>query len=235
MGARKGATTSKFGAKKLGASRAAPSTQTFDDFDDDPPDPTDISGEKAVEKDPDDWGSSWDAPSAPSPKPPSPKKSADDPWAAPVSITSSMFSYDAPSLHAEKAAPASKPKTAPPREELSWSEEQPRDEFAGFGAPAVPDYLSKYATATAIGSADLPQTRDEEEAPVRQPTPELDRDAWLEKYAGATAIGSDMLNESGALARHRTLRTPLDTALHSTPLHTIPLRCAALHCTALHC
>jgi len=169
----------------------------------------------------DSWGTWGDE--APSPaKSPAAKAAADDPWAQHDVGSSSLFAYDAPSLHAAAPVPALPP--AP----LAVPQGPPTESsFGGFGRAGANDLSAtngnssmlgaengggdaygslarnKYANATALGSFDFAAL------PAAAPTQvelQMDRDKWMEKYASAGAISSADLMEgptspSSSLAR----------------------------------
>jgi len=201
-------------SKKLGASRvireptaSSEQAMSFDDFDfDNSPQmrktdvahkgPVAASANKVHDEADDGWGWADGASSAKTVAPTPSQPAVDDPWGEPRSGTSSLFAYEAPSLHAAPvAAPPARRARSPPRHqpEASAETQTGKDDVYGFAA------REKYSNATAIGSSDFDQPPDKTAEEDEDLSPERDREKWLERFAGSTAISSaDLMDDEGA-------------------------------------
>jgi len=188
-------------AKRLGASRVA-STQpvSFDDFSFDNPRTRDGSLSPAPKTEDGGWGWGNALDDEPPPVAVEPPRTV-DPWDTPAT-RSSLFAYEAPSLHAAAApsplaANPEPPKPEPPQPPQTWGGMT----FGEENNAAADGYCarSKYPGATALSSADFAPPTSTSSATDQSDDAILDREVWLERFAGATAIGSaDLRAEQAA-------------------------------------
>lgn len=199
-------------AKRLGASRApAMAPAGFGDFGFDEAEPVPTSSGPARTTGPTVAGADWGWGNAledePPPVAPVPLPAA-DPWDAPA-MRSSLFAYDAPSLHAAAAAapaPAPQPKPKPEvlRPPQTWGGMDFTVEDTNAGAAQFVS-RSTYPGATALLSADFAQQAAVAPSTVPDHEAMMDREVWLERFAGASALGSADLRveqeQQGGLVR----------------------------------
>jgi len=154
-----------------------------------------------------DWGGSWDASPAAAVRARAPDP--DDPWAERVS--SSLFSYDAPSLHAAPAPapskPAAKPAAAPApasspfASSLSTPAAADLSERSGGSNGTGCVARTKYANATALSAADFYEAAPKAEEPGSR---QMERDEWMAAFANSTAISSSDLSSNGSTHKRLT-------------------------------
>lgn len=182
-------------AKRLGASRApnvAPAGFGDYGFDE-----AKVAPAPPARKPGTDWGWGNALQDDPPPAAPVPLPTQADPWDAPA-MRSSLFAYDAPSLHAAAVAPPvparqPKPKPEMPKPPQTWGGLDFGVESSTNTAGGDFSARSKYPGATALSSADFLQQAASAPTSVPAQDAMMEREVWMERFAGASALGSSDL------------------------------------------
>eukprot|EP00308_Calcidiscus_leptoporus_P011685 CAMPEP_0119356088 /NCGR_PEP_ID=MMETSP1334-20130426/4793_1 /TAXON_ID=127549 /ORGANISM="Calcidiscus leptoporus, Strain RCC1130" /LENGTH=753 /DNA_ID=CAMNT_0007370055 /DNA_START=37 /DNA_END=2298 /DNA_ORIENTATION=+ len=210
--ARKPAGSTK--AKRLGVARSHADTPNaavhFDDFEmstDELEPPVGSGGNSAGGADAEwGWADARPVVKQEPPRRPDPIDADDDPWSERPS--SSLFAYDAPSLHAARvAAPAPAPAPAPTAALVPAP--VPADVTNGnrYGFMA----RDKYANATALSSSHFDP--DPEPAAAPADTALMSSEELLATFANASSISSAQLQEGGAAPQTSLARKMTETGL----------------------